>query len=94
MLPSFIKAESPHLAAMLALRIKLYGTFTSALQTIECYVNVKDVVNGDAQSLETAGLLPQRSRIYAKSLSLDIIPLSPACLSLVSFPKWSYVFSS
>ena len=58
MFPSFIKAESPHLAAMLDLRIKLHGTFTGALQTIECHVNVKDIINGDAQSLQTAGLLP------------------------------------
>lgn len=93
MLHLFTEAESPYLPAMLAMKIKFYDPFTGVFQTIECHVNVKDIVTSDAQSLETAGLFPKLSSIYCKLFSLDIIPLGPMCLPPVSFPKRSYIFS-
>lgn len=92
MLHLFTEAESPYLPAMLAMRIKFHDTFTGVFQTIECHVNVKDIVTSVAQSLETAGLFFKLSSIYCKLFSLDIIPLGPLCLSPVPFPKRSYIF--
>lgn len=57
---------------MLAMRIQFYGTFTDALQTVESCVNVKDIVNGKTQSLNSAGLLSQSSSTYSKSLLRDL----------------------
>ena len=92
MLHLFTEAESPYLPAMLAMKIKFYDPFTGVFQTIECHVNVKDIVTSDAQSLETSGLFPKLYFIYCKLFSLYIIPLGPVCLSPVSFPKRSYIF--
>lgn len=57
---------------MLAMRIQFYGTSTDALQTVESCVNVKDIVNGKTQSLNSAGLLSQSSSTYSKSLLRDL----------------------
>lgn len=57
---------------MLAMRIQFYGTFTDALQTVESCVNVKDIVNGKTQSLNSAGLLSQSFSTYSKSLLRDL----------------------
>lgn len=84
---SFLVHNSRIRPAMLAMRIPFYGTFTDALQTLECHVSVKGIINGNAPNLESAGLLPQPFPLYSKSLLRHLDSLSCVFISIIPYSQ-------